>query len=302
SLLICVSVRDLNLTTAVRRLFDAANALNITLAALLLLDVTAVRQFFLTHYAFGYDDLLPYMFDERKPVIMFGSHSVAGFFFYLLFYMAFQTFVMTRSKLNLVYALCYLALLASLASFTSAVFAPLAVIQIVLHFQWHKSFLAGMGATALLLTAAVALPQTGFYDNVKTDFLDVTGRADNGLMGRYSSSGGLVGNIDYIAEHPFQPIGLGLSYQLWYADSGPVEYFLKGSFPLLLTVYGGVYVFFYRNLNNKRRSLFLFLVFLAFESGYSNLQYLRTQFFLPFLMVYLNGLDRADLSRELQHV
>src|SRR5262249_12360670 len=123
SLLICVSVRDLNLTTAVRRLFDAANALNITLAALLLLDVTAVRQFFLTHYAFGYDDLLPYMFDERKPVIMFGSHSVAGFFFYLLFYMTFQTFVMTRSKLNLVYALCYLALLASLASFTSAVFA-----------------------------------------------------------------------------------------------------------------------------------------------------------------------------------
>ena len=66
---------------------------------------------------------------------------------------------------------------------------------------------------------------------------------------------------------------------------------LKGSFPLLFTVYAGAFLFFRKNLFSRSRAVFLFLVFLGFELGYSNLQYIRTQCFLPFLVVYLNGLD-----------
>ncbi|MEO7651366.1 MAG: hypothetical protein ABIZ80_12950, partial [Bryobacteraceae bacterium] len=113
-----------------------------------------------------------------------------------------------------------------------------------------------------------------------------------GLLGRYSASGGLLGNLQYIADNPFSPIGLGLSRRLWYADSGPVEYIMKGSFPLLLSVYAGLFLFFRKNLVSKSRALFLFVVFVGFEVGYSNLQYFRTQYLLPFLIVYLNSLDR----------
>jgi hypothetical protein len=232
------------------------------------------------------------MLAEGKPVLMFGSHSVAGFFFYLLFYVTFQTFAVTRSKLNLVYALSYLGLLTLLFSFTSVVFAAAAMVQIVLHFQWHRSFVAGLVASVLLLAAVFVVPrQMEGIEDLEASLLEVTQRQDNGLLGRYSSSGGLMGNLEFIASHPFQPIGLGFSRELWYADSGPVEYLLKGSFPLLFTVYWGAFLFFYRNLRNKRRAVFLFLVFLAFELGYTNLQYIRTQFFLPFLMVYMNGLE-----------
>ena len=294
SLLLCVNVREIGLTTTVRTLFDVCNGINIVLAIMLLLRIPLVTEFFLTHYASGYEELLPYMIEEGKPVLMFGSHSVAGFFFYLLFYVTFQTFVVLGSKLNLVYALCYLGLLTSLSSFTSVVFAVVAILQIVIHFQWHKSFLAGLIASALILAAVlVVLPRVDAFDDLKADLVEVTQRQDNGLLGRYSSSGGLVGNLGYIAEHPFRPIGLGLSWQLWYADSGPVEYILKGSFPLLITMYTGAFLFFYKNLRNKRRAIFLFLIFLGFEIGYSNLQYIRTQFFLPFLVVYLNGLDTS---------
>jgi hypothetical protein len=302
SALYCVSVRDIGLTTTTRILFDAANAINIVTAALLLLQVTPVMQFFLDNYAFAYDDLLPYMLEEGKPVLTFGSHSLAGFFFYLLFYLTFQTFVKAGSKLNLVFAICYLALLTCLYSFTALVFAVVATIQLVLHFQWHKSVVAGLVASALLLTAAVLiLPRLDVLQDFKEDMLEVTHREDNGLLGRYSSSGGLSTNLEYIAEHPFQPIGLGLSNQLWYADSGPVEYVLRGSFPLLILVYAGAFLFFYKNLKSKRQAIFLFLVFLGFEVGYSNLKYIRTQCLLPFLVVYLNGLGAWRDSVRLQH-
>jgi hypothetical protein len=51
-------------------------------------------------------------------------------------------------------------------------------------------------------------------------------------------------------------------------------------------------MFFRKNLRSRREALFLYLVFLSFEVGYSNFQYSRTQYFLPFLMVYLNSLER----------
>jgi hypothetical protein len=294
SVLFCVNVKDIGLTTVARRLFDIANAINIVLAALLMLEVPGVTQFFLDHYAYGYQELLPTMLEGGKPVITFGSHSLAAFFFYLLFYLTLHTFIVARSKLNLVFALCYLAMLFSLSSFTALVFGAVATVQLALCFQWRKSVLAGLVTGALVLLAAVVVvPRLDSFSDFKEDVTAVFERQDNGLMGRYSDSGGVAANLDYITSHPFSPIGLGMSSQLWYADSGPVEYLMKGSFPLLITVYIGAFFFIRKNLRSRRRALFLFLVFLGFEVGYSNLQYIRTQCFLPFALVYLNWLDTA---------
>lgn len=299
SVLFCVSVRDIRLTGATRRLFDAANAINIVLAALLMMEVPGLTQFFLDHYAFGYDELLPTMLEAGKPVLTFGTHSLAGFFFYLLFYLTLQTFIAVGSKLNLVFALCYLSLLVSLSSFTALIFGAVAVVQLALCFEWRKSVVTGLVTSAVLfVTIAIVAPRSEIVSDLKEDLLEVFHRQENGLLGRYSDSGGVSANLEYITAHPFSPIGLGMSRQLWYADSGPVEYVLKGSFPLLFTVYLGAYLFIRKNLQSGRRALFLFLVFLGFEVGYSNLQYIRTQCFLPFALVYLNGLDR---SREWKH-
>jgi hypothetical protein len=295
SVLFCVNVKDIRLTVTTRRLFDAANAINLALAGLLLLQVPGVTDFFLKYYAYGYDELVPYMLEEGKPVLTFGSHSLAGFFFYLLFYLTLQTFISLRSKLNLLYAVCYLALLVSLQSFTALVFAAVATVQLLLCLQWRRSAVATLvSSVVLLIAAAVIVPELDGFSNFKDDLVEILQRQENGLLGRYSSSGGLSANMEYIADHPFAPIGLGMSWQLWYADSGPVEYLLKGSFPLLFTVYAGAFLFFRKNLRSRRQGLILFFVFLSFELGYSNLQYIRTQFFLPFLVVYLNGLEAQN--------
>ena len=292
SMLLCLNLIDVPLTLFCRRLFLAANVVNIALGTLLILQTEVVVRFFEKYYAFAYPELVSYMIAEGKPVITFGSHSLAGFFFYLFFYLTFQTFAAGGGKTHLILALGYLSLLTFLNSFTALVLAGFAALQLVMHFQWHKSVLAGILATSLLLAGVgFAVTQTETMQYVRTDLWDVLNREDNGLLGRYSASGGLLGNLQYIADNPFSPIGLGLSRRLWYADSGPVEYIMKGSYPLLLSVYAGLFLFLRKNLVSKRRAMFLFLVFIGFEAGYSNLQYLRTQYLLPFLIVYLNAID-----------
>jgi hypothetical protein len=297
SVLFCVRVKEIRLGAAARRMFDVANAVNLILAAMLLLEVPMVTEFFLNSYAYGYEELVPYMLEEGKPVLTFGSHSIAGFFFYLLFYVTLQTFVARRSRLNLLYAVCYLGLLLSLDSFTAMVFGALAIVQLTLCFEWRRSAVAALAMSALLVIGtAFAAPHLDGVADFQKDLVEILGRKENGLLGRYSSTGGLSTNFEYIAEHPFSPIGLGMSWQLWYSDSGPVEYVLKGSFPLLFAVYTGAFLFFRTNLVSKQRALFLFAIFMSFELGYSNLQYIRTQCFLPFLLVYLNWLDRERLA------
>jgi hypothetical protein len=293
SILFCVRVKDIRLTDTARRLFDIANAINLGLALLLMLKVPAIVDLFLRNYAYGYEELVPYMLEEGKPVLTFGSHSIAGFFFYLLFYVTLQTFVARRTRLHLLYAIGYLGLLLSLASFTSMVFGAVATAQLALSFEWRKSVVAGLATAALLVIGiGFAAPRLDAFAEFHGDLVEILSRKENGLIGRYSSTGGLSANLEYITGHPFAPIGLGMSWQLWYSDSGPVEYVLKGSFPLLIAVYAGAFLFLRKNLVSKQRAFFLFAVFLSFELGYSNLQYIRTQCFLPFLLVYLNWLDR----------
>src|SRR5438876_2694960 len=121
SILFCVNLQGIELTMTARRAFDVANAVNIVLAVLLMLQVPVITDFFLNYYAYGYDELVPYMLEEGKPVLTFGSHSLAGFFLYLLFYVTLQAFIRLGSKLNLLYALCYPGLLIWLSSLPALV-------------------------------------------------------------------------------------------------------------------------------------------------------------------------------------
>ena len=99
-------------------------------------------------------------------------------------------------------------------------------------------------------------------------------------------------DLRYIDEHPLQGVGIGYSEALWYGDSGPIELLIRGSVPLLLAVYVGFWSFLKRSVISKPVAVALFLIYFAFEIAYSNLLYLRTVCVLPFVIVYLNGLNR----------
>lgn len=301
SVVLCSNVRDIPLTPLAARLFSLANAVNLTCGLLLALQVPEVARVFTTFYANGYPELVPYMLAEAKPVLMFHSHSVAGFYCYLFFYLTLRTFAHdSRKILYLMFAFGYIGLLICLHSFTGYILAGVALAQIFFHFQWQRSAIAGLILTALAI-AGLTFVVSRFegFEEFTTGMIDVLRREQNGLNGRYSSTGGLIGNIRYIADHPFSPVGTGFSSDLFYGDSGPLEYMLRGSFWLVACVYGGLYLFLRRNLVSRREANILMLTLCAFELGYSNLQYFRTHFLLPFFVVYLNGIT-APLAGRLR--
>src|SRR5260370_14093568 len=109
----------------------------------------------------------------------------------------------------------------------------------------------------------------------------------------------------YLFDHSFSPIGLARSASgldvsspthFFVGDSGPVEYLLRGSVPLLFLIYLGLYGFLRRNLVSRAHSTILFFVILAFETGFSALDSSRTFFLLPFFVVYLNHIVTKRIS------
>ena len=72
-----------------------------------------------------------------------------------------------------------------------------------------------------------------------------------------------------------------------------MEYYLRGSIFLVLTVYIGLFAFLRRNLIRRSDAYLLFAVITGFELGFGSLTYIRTLYLLPVFVVYLNDLRRA---------
>lgn len=293
ALMFCLRLREVPLNGWTRRLFHVSNLVNIVFAIGIVAQVPELNEFLVRNYSAAYQELVRYMLDERKPVLTFGSHALAGFFFYLFFYLNFETFRARGGRRYLVIALAYVGLMICLNSVSGYGFAALAAMSLIREFFWNRSLLVTAIAALFLLTGVgIAATQLGLLE-FQQEFIDTVSSDANGLNGRYSSKGVLTRNLNFLADHPFSPIGLGFSDGLFYGDSGPVEYLIRGGFPLVIATYAGLYLFLRDNLRSRKQCRLLFAVFLVFEVGYSNLHYLRTLYLLPFVVVYLNGIGQA---------
>jgi hypothetical protein len=297
SVLLCVRLRDLVAGRAVYGLFFAVNLVNLAAAALLTFRTPWLVDFIIENYSMGYPELVPSMLASGKPVLTFGSHSLAGFFFFAFFLLALELYRATRRRAVLLASVLWIPLIVALNSVTSYIFAGVALVQLLATASWADRL-----AAALVATAGVCVYAWAGHDvNAAADLVEqlsaVMSSSENGLLGRYAAGGALAPNLSFIAQHPFSPIGLGFSDQFFFADSGPVDYLMRGSFPLLIAVYAGLFVFLRRNLWSSRHAWILFLVYLGFEIGYSNLRYPRTVLFLPFMVIFLNGVELLRAQR-----
>src|SRR5260370_4780234 len=111
-------------------LYIFINILNIGLCVGVLTGSSSVGEFLTAHYSVFHDELVPTMVMFRKPVLTFGTHSLAGFFLYLFFYVNLQTYRLKGGKLFLSFALCYLFLTLSLLSVTGIILGLVGMVQI----------------------------------------------------------------------------------------------------------------------------------------------------------------------------
>jgi hypothetical protein len=282
--------------------FVLVNLLNLAGGIAILTGSEWMAEFLPRYYWTALDELVPSMVALHKPVLTFGTHSLAGCFIYLFFWMNWEEFRLRGRRLSLLFALGNFVLLLGLASFTAFGFATLAAVQMAICSWKANPKVTAVAALCVIAVVSILahalaeeigdlgeLPQIADTAFLNSDF--------SGPVSRYGPNGTLRPAIMYLFDNPLLPIGLARSASgldvsspshFFIGDSGTLEYILRGSVPLLLLIYIGLYRFLHHNLSLRRHALLLFLVIILFETGFELFDYFRTLYMLPFFVVYLN--------------
>lgn len=293
ALIFSLNLRDIRTGSWIRVGFWITNVLWVACGLAVLLGNEWIGDFLTNWYSQFYPELLPLMLAAHKPILSFGTHSLAGFFTYIFFWLNWEKFEAEGSHWSLFFAIAELALLLGLTSFTSLGFAVVALCQIG-HWLWKKRrrelliSIACLPLVGLLVGRIFVGPIAVLVDELPRAANVVSNLDNNGLLARYGAQGTLRPTLDYLWDHPFLPIGLTSPEFLFYGDSGPVQYYLRGSVPLLVLIYLGLYRFFAHNVLLKRHAVLLFWVFMAFEMAFQALPYFRTLFLLPLIVIIAN--------------
>jgi hypothetical protein len=300
SVLLTIDLSDILLPEWFGLLWVPANIINIAAGFAIVAGVQQVNDFIISHYSLGYDELLPNMLALHKPVLTFGSHSIAAFFLYLFFWINLQAYKVKRNWWLLAFSVCYLLLIAFLLSVSALAFVAIGTFQLAAHFGSgirHK--LAWVTVSmCLVLGAAVSWGRAFNWGSSLEVVEAILQDPGNGLSGRLLPGGTMYYDVEYLREHPFSPVGTSFREGMMFGDCGPIEYVLRGSLPLLFLMYGGLFYFLRRNLLSKFHAVFLFVAIVMFELGITTLISLRALYLLPVFIVYLNNL----FAPQVQHV
>lgn len=305
SLLISVRLENVSLTNSINRTFLLVNIINVLLGAGIVLRLSPVQQFLITYYSAHYPDLVPSMLELGKPVLTYATHSLAGFVLYLFFWVNLRGYQQTRRKLHLFFCIIYMIFMLALLSVSGVLFFCAAFIQLMWLLLRRAVVVAVLSAGLVVLTMFATLRFLGgegaFSDGFFSGVTDILSAGGSGFLGRYVTEGSLQPAFDYLAVHPFRPVGLKSEDELPLLDSGPLDYYMRGSIVLVVLVYAGFYLFLKRNLHNRKDAYFLFFVTVGFELGFSALTSFRVVCLLPVLIVYLNGVRVPSPQRAAYH-
>jgi hypothetical protein len=290
-LLFLLNLRHLR-SPAVERVFAVTSAASLMLGYALALNVGVVDRVMLQWYQAFYPELLGNMIVlSNKPVLTFATHSMAGFMIYLLFYMHLRAWTSRRGWWRLGAASGFLGLLVLLQSTTGQAFAAIAGLQLLWLVRFVPAHLRTLAVVALLVAGYGVFVARGTDVEALAARVSeaVVGDRVRGLFSRYAADGLLASSINYLSDKPFTPIGLAATDTLYLGDSGVVVNALRGSVPLLVAVYGALWLFLRANLADGRTAAWIWFCTTLFEIAFTPLQYFRFVAFVPFLVVYLNS-------------
>lgn len=303
ALLYILNIKEISAGQRLCTALMVTNLVNIVMGVGVILHNAAVDNVLIKYYSTFYPGLVRSMTSVGKPVLSFGSHSSAAFFYYLFFLMNLEAFRVLRRTSNLIFAFCSILLGFALLSVTGIILMSVATIQIffvLARRNWRRlavtAVLTAVSCGAVVMHYKLELePTTDLAFVAEQNALN---SEVNGFSGRFSELGTLYSTVRYIRDRPFSPVGVGYRSDLFFGDSGPIEDYLRGSVFLLCSVYGGLFFFLKRNVLSKRYAILLFVAIMAFEIGFSVLTYFRLLCILPLLVIYFNDLSRYEMQQS----
>lgn len=270
-----------------------ANIFFSTLSIGIILEIPAITEIIREYYSSFYDDLIPNMLFQLKPVTIFGTHSVAGFYDFMFVLLNIMAFKYTHQKRFLLATILFLIFLFFLQSATSLALLIASLIILQSELYKYNKHIAYIIYSLELLALVIALP---FASDLIGSAIDKLLSENNGLGGRYAEGGNLANNLEYIFNHPLQGIGFGYTTEYMYGDSGYLEYSLRNSIVGALAIIFAFCRFMLRNVDS-RYAYFLILIYLFFEIGFSNLIYWRMTPITLFAIAFFNQLQRLEAQK-----
>lgn len=228
----------------------------------------------------------------HKPVMSFGVHTYASYFYFLLFILCYSTFRIQSKTIYMFYCYMYALFCLFCVSTTSIVFFIIMVLVLVSDIRRYIS-VRNIILIMALLVAGMIIFYFNFNELYSRFYQNITS-GSHSFSARYSSSSVFYANFDIIRSS----LGIGYniipSLDLDYSDSGYIVYLTMGNIPLLVILYYNILKFL--NDNIKMFKLLVFIAIFGFELGLPGTFNYRFSYFIIFLIMYLGALKNKELQ------
>ncbi|MGL5295544.1 MAG: hypothetical protein ACRDAO_01165 [Culicoidibacterales bacterium] len=251
----------------------------ITIAIMNILDITIIDNLILQHYN-TYNNVHYAVEWSNKPVAFFDMHSLAGGVYGIFSLLNLYIYFRTRNKIYVFYGLIFILLLIFLNSVTSIV--SFLIISSVYLFEFYKKTSINNKKYFLLLTFSVAFC---IFLLMNDTLKEVFGSDINGLAGRFSENGILINNLQQIIHNPFYGVGFTENTDLFYGDSGMVNFINKANIIGAFLYYYLIYRVFNEQTMKSGKVIFIYILLL--EIGTNFLFYPRTIGLLLLVLIKL---------------
>ncbi|MBP1043671.1 hypothetical protein I6N95_21825 [Vagococcus sp. BWB3-3] len=262
-----------------------------------ILHIELFTNFIIGPYQAFYDGLVQTMLSEGKPINVFGTHSLAGFYLFIFATLHMLTFYVTRKYFNAVAASLFLIFLVATKSTTSYVYFIIGsgLFLLMLYLVNKKTFIIGLVVAAVL--GVILSVKFDLFSVLKSNLFDKA--SNNGMGIRFREGGTIAVQIDRVMANPFKGTGYRSIWETYYIDCGFTHFAQRLSLPGMILIYLSFFRFLKKHLNWLLAS-FLFTMFLLFEIGFANFFYFRTLFILPFIVFYISQLIAYNKEVKLE--
>ncbi len=259
----------------------------------ILLQIPSVIEFSYNNFN-QYYDLNGYyqLVVNHKPVMAFGVHTYASYFYFLLFMLCFSTYLKENKKLYLFYTVMYMTFTLFLVSTTAIIF--FFGMAIVFIYGMHKKITINKVFVFCIIAIGVLLVIFYNFEDLYTRlYINIT-NGGNSFISRYSSNSVFNTNFEIIKS------SLGIGYNIvdninvGYSDSGYVVYMTMGHLFLTVSVYYLLYKFLKENIAIYRKTIIA--IVLSFEVALPATFNYRFTLMIIFVICYLGALGNNMLE------
>ena len=230
-----------------------------------------------------------------KPVMTFGVHTYASYFYFIFFVLCYFTYEKTNKKIFLIYCLFFCVFCFFLISTTAIIYFILMILfllkKLLKNINKNKIFFL------LFFLISISLVLLLNYNTVFEKLLVNFTNGNNSFISRYSSNSVFNENFKVITS------SLGIGYNIidnlniGYSDSGYIVYLTMGSIPLMLFIYYRLYKFIVNNIERKYRGIIIFIIF-SFEIALPATFNYRFIPMILFVILYFKSLSYNDNIME----